>query len=93
MLKHYEIMTITTESDPSVKKTLTDLGAKVTKEDDWGMRKFAYEIKHKTEASYNVMEFDLDSSKLIELKVKLNFLGNVVRYLILSIDLPVGTKS
>jgi len=87
----YEIMTITKadlgeqESKNTSKKIsdlITTLGGKVTKDDFWGKRKFAYEIRGSTEGFYDVLTFEIDASKVEKLKTKLNLMTDVLRYLI-----------
>ena len=92
MIKKYEIMTIINTSKgeahvssiyDSIKKIMTDLGAEIVKEDNWGKRKYAYEIKHQTEGSYAVIDFNFDTSKMLAFRAKLNFITDLVRYLII----------
>jgi small subunit ribosomal protein S6 len=33
---------------------------------DWGVRRIAYEIKHRPEAAYHLYQFETDSSQLLE---------------------------
>ena len=90
-MKDYEIMTIykldlgdagSKDLSAKVKETISSLEGKVVKDQFWGKRKFAYEIKHFQEGYYDVVSFQLDSSKLSKLKSKLNILNGLLRYLI-----------
>lgn len=90
-MEQYEIMTIAKialgeagykDLSKKIQELIKSLGGKVLKTDHWGKRKLAYEIKHETEAFYDVMEFELDSKSIDELKSKLNLMDDIIRYLI-----------
>ncbi len=90
-MKTYELMTI-------AKSELTDQGAKelatqvqdliksfdgkIIKDDFWGKRKLAYEIKHDSEGYYDVVTFELSTEALLKFKQKLNLVPNILRYLV-----------
>jgi len=87
----YELMTIynislgesgAKELSTEVSDLIKSLKGKIINQDFWGKRKFAYEIKHDSEGFYEVVTFEMDSSKLNDFKKKLNLLDKVVRYLI-----------
>ena len=65
-----------------VQELITSMEGKVTKAQFWGKRRFAYEIKHKQEGYYDVINFEMDSSKISKMKTKLNMLTGLLRYLI-----------
>jgi small subunit ribosomal protein S6 len=90
-MKPYEIMTIykveltdqaAKDVSTKVQELIASMEGKVTKAQFWGKRRFAYEIKHKQEGYYDVINFELDSSKISKMKTKLNMLNDLVRYLI-----------
>ena len=94
-MKPYEIMIIyktelgdqgAKDSSAKVQELITSMEGKITKMNFWGKRKFAYEIKHKQEGYYDVINFDLDSAKISKLKTKLNMLNGLVRYLITALS-------
>ncbi|HLD51263.1 30S ribosomal protein S6 [candidate division WWE3 bacterium RIFOXYC1_FULL_40_10] len=66
----------------SVKDMIQKMEGAIVREDYWGKRKFAYEIKGKSEGFYSVLEVTLESASLADLKTKLNRTSGVVRYLI-----------
>ncbi len=70
----------------AVKDLLESLGGKVVHQDYWGKRKFAYRIQHQDSGFYDVLKFDLEASKLDDLKVKLNRMSEVLRYLITTLE-------
>ena len=65
-----------------VQELITSMEGKVSKAQFWGKRRFAYEIKHKQEGYYDVINFEMDSSKISKMKTKLNMLTGLLRYLI-----------
>ena len=56
---------------------------------DWGRRKMAYEIKHKTEAEYHLLQFHGSNALLERLDRTLRITDSVVRFRI--IKLAPGT--
>ena len=86
----YELMTIyknelgeegAKKLSRSVSDILASMGAKDIRNDFWGRRKFAYEIKHDVEGFYDLFTFEFESSSVKNLKEKLNLLNGLVRYL------------
>jgi small subunit ribosomal protein S6 len=58
---------------------------------DWGRRKMAYEIRHKTEAEYHLLQFQGPKALLERLDRTLRITDSVVRYRI--IKLAPGTPA
>jgi small subunit ribosomal protein S6 len=90
-MKPYEIMTIykveigdqaAKDLSSKIQELIVSMEGKVVKVQFWGKRRFAYEIKSKQEGYYDVMDFELDSSKISKMKSKLNMLNGLLRYLI-----------
>lgn len=90
-MNKYELMTIYSGSLPEaeakkvseqVQGVITSHEGKIEKSDFWGKRKFAYEIKHATDGYYEVINFELDPTKLAAAQLKLKLVNNIVRYLI-----------
>ncbi len=65
-----------------IKDLITEAKGKVLDSSDWGKRKFAYEIEHKTEGFYEVILFELPQKNMTEFKKKLTFIDGLVRYLV-----------
>jgi len=62
-------------------KLATDGGAAVAKTDYWGKRKFAYEIEHKSEGYYLVLELTAEAGGFIDnLERQLRLADDVVRH-------------
>jgi len=90
-MKSYEIMTIykvdlgdqaAKDLSTKVQEMITSMEGKVSKTQFWGKRKFAYEMKGYQEGYYDVVNFELDQSKVSKFKSKLNLLNGLLRYLI-----------
>jgi small subunit ribosomal protein S6 len=86
----YELMTIyknelgeegAKKLSGSISNIISSAGAKEVKNDFWGRRKFAYEIKGDVEGFYDLFTFDLESSSVKTVKEKLNLINGLVRYL------------
>jgi small subunit ribosomal protein S6 len=85
----YELMIIFTgeTEDDTVNRILAstgqlvvDGGGKVAKTDRWGRRRFAYEINHKWEGIYVVLEIVTEATNLDELERQLRIADDVVRH-------------
>lgn len=90
-MKQYEIMTIykidlgdqaAKDLSSKVQELITSMEGKIVKVQYWGKRRFSYEIKGKQEGYYDVIDFELDSSKISKIKSKLNMTNGLLRYLI-----------
>ncbi|MCH7787870.1 MAG: 30S ribosomal protein S6 [Acidobacteria bacterium] len=63
--------------------TIENEGGKVAKSDNWGRRRFAYEIDHKWEGTYVVAEIVTEAADLSTLDRQLRLADEVVRHKIL----------
>ena len=74
-MKKYEVMFIVNVADDEViksavelvKNTIGKIGGTIDKEDEWGKRQLAYEVKHQTEGYYVVIDFQADPAQIREL--------------------------
>ncbi|MCA9375690.1 MAG: 30S ribosomal protein S6 [Candidatus Doudnabacteria bacterium] len=66
---------------------------KVLREDTWGKRELAYQIKHLSHGMYVQTDFEADSSFLDELNKQLRLREEVIRFLILKKEKGSGTLS
>lgn len=89
MIEHYELLYIIpgakTEEEAKAETTkvhalVTGQGATVTQADFWGKRKLAYEIDHLRYGYYDLVAFDLESTKLSALDAALHLAETVLRY-------------
>ena len=88
-MRAYELMIIYVgdTEDADVEKALTTVGAaveagngRVVKIDRWGRRRFAYEIAHRSEGIYVVLEIVTESRDLHDLERSLRLADEVVRH-------------
>ena len=97
----YELMIIfdgETEEDAvnrilaSTGQLVVDGDGKVAKTDRWGRRRFAYEINHKWEGIYVVLEIVTEASNLDELERQLRIADEVVRHKVIRLPDPEASK-
>lgn len=95
-LIHYEILFIvpnkfTDEEAQGVFKKVGELissnDGKITLENYWGKKKFAYPINHEYYGYYGLYEFNLDRSLISEINNKLRLDNTVLRFLIIKKEL------
>ncbi len=95
-LIHYEILFImpnkfTDEEAQGVFKKVGELitsnDGKITMENYWGKKKFAYPIKHEYYGYYGLYEFDLERSLINEINNKLRLDNTILRVLIVKKEL------
>ena len=96
MSKHYETVFILNpvlsedqakEAAKKFKKSLSGMGAKVSHEEFWGLKKLAYPIQKKTTGFYHLFEYTTDSQTLVnELEVAFKRDERVMRYLAVALD-------
>ncbi len=63
-----------------VETWLTEGGSRLAKTDKWGKRKFAYEINHKTEGHYVVLEMVTEPRDMAPLERSLRLADEIVRH-------------
>jgi small subunit ribosomal protein S6 len=92
-MQYYEVMFLLDVNLPEddrrdiandVKKEVIDLGAEVRSSEKWDVRDLAYPIDNVKRAEFRLIEFktDPEGTVLDELRERLNFRDNIVRYLI-----------
>ena len=64
-----------------VKAMITRFGGNVTDVDEWGKRRFAYEIQKMREGYYYFIKFDGEATVPGELEQAVRIMDNVLRYL------------
>ncbi len=94
-MNHYETVFILTPvlSDAQMKeavekftKVLTDNGATIVNEEQWGLRKLAYPIKKKTTGFYTLVEFDSEPEAMKKLEIAFRRDERVLRFLTFRLD-------
>ena len=64
-----------------VKALITRFGGNVTDVDEWGKRRFAYEIQKMTEGYYYFVHFEAETTVPGEVEQRIRIMDNVLRYL------------
>jgi small subunit ribosomal protein S6 len=64
-----------------VKALVTRFGGVVTDVDEWGKRRFAYEIQKMREGYYYFVHFEAESTVPGEVEQRIRIMDNVLRYL------------
>ena len=65
-----------------VKAMITRFGCNVTDVDEWGKRRFAYEIQKMKEGFYYFIHFESDATVPGEVEERIRIMDNVLRYLV-----------
>lgn len=68
------------------KELIARFGGTVTKVDDWGKKRLAYEIQKMTEGFYYFIQFESDSTCPGEIEQRLRIMEPVIRYLCIRQD-------
>jgi small subunit ribosomal protein S6 len=95
----YDLMLLLDTSAPEEQraKILSDVqsavssGGEIVGDHDWGTRALAYEIRHKTDAEYHLLQFHGPATLLAELQRTLRITDGVVRFRM--IKLAPGTPA
>ena len=94
-LKNYETVFILTPvlSDTQMKdavekfkSTLTEGGAEIINEENWGLRKLAYPIQHKNTGFYQLLEFRAKPSVINTLEIEYKRDERILRFLTTVLD-------
>jgi small subunit ribosomal protein S6 len=95
MLNHYETVFILTpvlsdnqmkEAVDKFKAVLTDGGATVTHEENWGLKKLAYPIQKKSTGFYALVQFDAEPQVVAALETQYRRDERVLRFLTFRLD-------
>ena len=94
-MNHYETVFILTpvlsdvqmkEAVEKFKTILTEPGAVIVNEENWGLRKLAYPIQKKTTGFYTLLEFDAEPSVIAKLEIQFRRDERVIRFLTFRMD-------
>ena len=94
-MQQYEIVIVLTpllsvetakEAIAKYSKLLTDNGAEIVQEDNWGLRKLAYPIQKKTTGYYHLTEFKAPGELINKLELELKRDERVLRFLTIRLD-------
>ena len=68
-------------------KILTDNGAKITHQENWGLKKLAYEIRRKSSGTYVLTEFETENADLNrKLDQEYGYDERILRHLVVKMD-------
>jgi small subunit ribosomal protein S6 len=70
----------------SLKQIATDQGGTITKAESMGRRPLAYEILHKTEGSFVLLEIQGSGREIAELERRMRVNDRIIRYLTVRVD-------
>ena len=93
--RQYEVVFIvdpTAEEDEvtrltdSFKQIVTDQGGTITKSESMGKRQLAYEILHKTEGSFWLLEIEGTGREIAELERRMRVNDRIIRYITVRVD-------
>lgn len=74
------------EAVEKFKNLLTEQGAEIVNEEDWGLRKLAYTIDKKTTGFYTFLEFNAEPTVIDKLEVNFRRDERVIRFLTVKQD-------
>ena len=75
-----------TETVEKFKALLTEKGAELLNEENWGMKKMAYPIQKKSTGFYTLLEFKAEPEVIERLEVAYSRDERVLRYLTVKLD-------
>jgi small subunit ribosomal protein S6 len=77
-----EVMRLT----EAVQKIITDQGGSITKTEMMGKRKLAYEINHRRDGVYVLLEVDGSGAEIAELERRMRVNDRILRYMTVRVD-------
>ena len=95
MQKQYEAVFIMTpvlfdqqmkETVDKFKAILTNGGAEIVHEENWGLKKLAYPVQHKSTGFYQLLQFQADPALIEKFDVELKRDERVIRWLTTALD-------
>ena len=90
VLIHPDLETDLDKALGKVKSLVTDNGGEIIKEDNWGKKKLAYQIKREDFAIYVYFEVNLPADAPLKISNTLNITDGVLRYLLVKADAKVN---
>lgn len=93
VLFHPDLEIDLTKPQAKIEKIFTDNGGKITKTDNWGKKKLAYQINGQDHAVYIFYTVDLPAESVRKVEATLNITDEVIRYLIVRPDIKAIAKA
>ncbi len=75
-----------------VRNLITRFKGTITSEDDWGKKRFAYEVHKVKEGYYVFIKFQAEPEAIAEIEHRLRIVENLYRYLIVSDEKELVVK-
>lgn len=75
-----------TRLSETLQQIVTEQGGTVTRSEDMGRRQLAYQIGHKSEGHYMLLEIDGTGREIAELERRMRVNDQIVRYLTVRVD-------
>lgn len=86
VLIHPDLETDLDKALAKVRSLVTDNGGEIIKEDNWGKKKLAYQIRREDFAVYVYFEVNLPADAPLKISNTLNITEEVLRYLLVKAD-------
>ncbi|MBR4264872.1 MAG: 30S ribosomal protein S6 [Bacteroidales bacterium] len=95
MQKQYEAVFIMTpvlseqqmkEAVDKFKAVLTNGGAEIVHEENWGLKKLAYPVQHKSTGFYQLLQFKADPTLILKFETELKRDERIIRWLTIALD-------
>lgn len=93
VLFHPDLEIDLSKPQAKVEKIVTDNGGKITKSDNWGKKKLAYQIAKQDQAVYVFYTVELPPEGVRKVEATLNITDEVIRYLISRPDFKAIAKA
>jgi len=93
VLYHPDLEIDLEKAETRVKKIITDNGGNVTKTDNWGKRKLAYEIAKQDFAVYVFYTVEIPAENVAKIEQTFNITDEIIRFLITRPDLKAQAKA
>jgi len=93
VLYHPDLEIDLEKAESRVKKIITDNEGKITKTDNWGKRKLAYEIKKQDFAVYVFYTVEMPATNVAKVEQTFNITDEIIRFLITRPDLKAQAKA
>ena len=81
------------KAEERVKKIIADNKGKITKTDNWGKRKLAYQIKKQDFAIYVFYAVEIPAENVAKVEQTFNITDEIIRFLITKPDLKAMAKA
>jgi len=81
------------KAEERVKKIIADNKGKITKTDNWGKRKLAYQIKKQDFAVYVFYAVEIPAENVAKVEQTFNITDEIIRFLITKPDLKAMAKA